>query len=165
MVFQEGALHADFLVLQGVGTVTVGLVELIDAAWARRDGAGRAVEGTRPETLGEGVIGHDIRRDMPCDVAAALQACVGLAVIGGVDVDKSAHASAIGNIEAARPSAVLGAHLELAILIPARATGNGENVRDDVIVDRSEERSLVIATLCVLAKGGGVAADARIVGR
>ena len=102
---------------------------------------------------------------MPGDVGAALQAGIGLAVIGGVDVDKAAHASAIGNVQAARPGAVLGAHLELAILIPARAAGNGENVRDDVIVDRSEERSLVIAALRVLAEGGGVAADARIVGR
>src|SRR5262249_39254859 len=101
-VVQQRSLDPDLLVLQRVRTISEGFVELIDATGAGGNSARGPVEGTRTEALGEGVVCHDVRRDVPGDVGAALYTRIGLAVMRGIDVDHAAGAGAVGHIQAAR---------------------------------------------------------------
>jgi hypothetical protein len=84
-VFEKLALEPDFVVDEAIGVVTFGFVILISvfSVGERRLSLERykapgtrtgAVEAARTEALRIGVVQHHVRRDVPGDVAPALEA-------------------------------------------------------------------------------------------
>src|SRR6202022_4580676 len=95
------------------------------------------------ETLRPGVVREDVRSDVPGEVGAALEAALALVE---VDAESAVRAGAIGHVQDGRGRAVvLRTVLELIVLVVTRAAAQRQHFRDEVKVDRAEERGLLVA--------------------
>ncbi len=105
---------------------------------------GRAVETARTETLGVRVVRHDVPGDMPGDVAAESVAALALVETDRESAQAGRGACAVQVIDnsaldplpaAGALAVVLRAVLVLVVLVETRATGDGEDFRNDIEVD------------------------------
>src|SRR5450755_4578306 len=99
---------------------------------------------------------------MPGKVASAAKPVVGLSQADRIEV--LARGAGIWVVGAGCTRKVLGTRLEFIVVIPARAAGNGEHLRNDVKVDGGEHRVLFVAALQILAERCRVATLARVGG-
>src|SRR6201999_2325657 len=160
-VIEELRLPADLVVGEGVRRVAVRLLVLRIAVTILGDARDGTVERTRPETLREGVVGHDVGSDVPGQVAAAAEATVDLVEILPTDAGVTGGAGTVGTVLAPRRRGVLRAGFELGVAIPARAAGDGQHLGNDVEVRGAEHCRLLVAALGVFAERSGVAARTR----
>src|ERR1700691_3051363 len=118
-------------------------------------GAAVLVEAARPKALREGVIHHDIRRDVPGQVAAALGAGLGVAQIVRVQVvavtgmaagGRRTRLEAVETGEDATGRKVLEQEM-------ARAERQRQHLRNQVVVERDEESRLSGLAHSVLVEG------------
>src|ERR1700733_355830 len=159
-------LPADFVVGQTIGGEGAGNQVLRDAIRPEGVlGAAVLIEAARAKALRIGVVHHHIRRDVPGEVAAALEARFGIAQVLGVEVVAEgrivAAAGGCPPLEAAeaRENAALIVVFELEM---ARAGRQRQYLRNNVEVGGSEESRLLGVAILVLVEGGIVPLDPRI---
>ena len=136
---EEFGLEADLVVGERVRRIAQrrGVLRILGRRRVQiRLASHRAVEAARPKALRVGVVHHHVGRDVPGQVAAALEAVVRGVFIFCIDAGGAGVAS-IGHIGATQRCGVLRSHLVLAVVVVARAARQGEHLRDDVEVDRA----------------------------
>ena len=161
---QEFRLPADLVVRQLVGVVRAGDQVLVDSIGAR--GMRRStvlVEAARPKALRPCVVHHEIRRDVPGQVSAALEAGLGVVQILRVEIVIAGETSggrrpALVAAETAADAALRGV---VEVEIP-RADRERQHLRYQVVVDRGEESQLLRVARGVLREGGVVALNTGI---
>src|SRR5215831_12075444 len=145
----------------------------------RCDDRGRAVEAARAESLRPGVIDQRLVGDVPGKVRAAPETLVsGVEVLGIEVVQVADHTglhrahtgvrrrdAVVGAEYLAAEAADIRAHLEILRLVPARAAGDGQLLRDQVEVDRGEQRGLLVAARDVVEEAVAELAHVRVVCR
>src|ERR1700726_3698048 len=163
-MIQKFGLHADLLVGQRVGRVARWLEQLLHAIRTRRDQtlARLSIETARAITLRISVVEQNVGCDMPGEVAAAAETVERLSQANLVEVLTGG--AGIRYVGARCARVILRSGLEFVVMIPARATGDRQHLRNDVKVDGGEQRVLFVAALQVLAERRGVAALARVCG-
>src|SRR5581483_9682569 len=161
-MIEEFALPADLVVRQLAGVIRARNDELrlsIRAGGVRRPAV--LIEATRAESLRVGVVEHQIGREMPGEVAAALEAGLGVAQVGPIQVEGLRLAADCGGsaVKAAETAchAAVGGVVEAEV---ARPGGDGQDLRNDVEVHRCEEGRLLCLAYGVLVKGSRRRVDA-----
>src|ERR1700721_3643155 len=102
-----------------------------------------------------------MRGARPAEVGAALEAGVAAVQIFGVEVDRTLGRGARGrrrDTDVAAEASLCAADLRVVEFVPAGTRGEGQRLRDDVHVDRSEYGLLRIAARDVVVERGIVAA-------
>src|ERR1700674_2169473 len=167
---QKFRLPADFVVRQFVGSVRLGdqiLRLLRPSGCGRNEGMRRAavlVEAARTKALRVRVIGHDIRRDVPGQIRAALETGLGVAEIRRVEVEtggyRTGDVAPTGNdpgpeaVKTAKDAAFRSG-VEAVMDSPRRER---QDLRNQVEVRRGEESGLLGGAHRVLIerRGGGL---------
>src|SRR5216683_6780447 len=112
------------------------------------------VETTRPESLRPGVIHHDVRRDVPCEIGAALEPRFRALEVLRIEIVRERRRAAARRC--ARLVAPETRHDAAFVRIleqeMARARGESQHLGYQVEVDRGEERGLFRFTRGVLIK-------------
>src|SRR5205807_5438354 len=111
----------------------------------RSPSAGHAVERARTIALRVGVVEHRVRGHVPAEVRAALEPRKRRMVI--VVVDRRRDAAAVRLLDAAGTRAVLRTDFLLYVAVPARAAGQRQHLRYEIVIDRGEARGLLVAGL------------------
>src|SRR5580700_4859588 len=117
------------------------------------------IEAAWTKTLRKGVVGHDVRREVPGKVGAAREPALALVEVEGEAAEPRDRLGRASPVEVIEDKAAAGgqavpfrAVLELIVVVAARAGGERQDFRDQVEIDRREERVLLVAALQVLAE-------------
>src|SRR5579859_1975150 len=148
---EEFRLPADFIVRQLVGLVGGG--DEVLRHQARSEGVRRIavlIEPARAKALRVRVVHHDVRRDVPADVSAALEAGLGIRkprVVQVVAVVGARRRSDVapGRRDASLEAAETGKDAARRVVVEAemaRADRGRQYLRDQIEVDRREEGGL-----------------------
>src|SRR6202021_3910226 len=140
---EEFTLDADLVVGQVVRVVTNRLIVLFGRLVScsergypgQRGGAigtGRTVEAARAEALRKGVVRHEVRRDVPGQVAAAAEAAFGLVQVDAEAATARRGAGPIGNIVGRRRGDELRTPRELIVVVVTRSAGQRQYLRDQI---------------------------------
>src|SRR6202789_627671 len=121
------------------------------------------IESARPKALRPRVIHHEIRRDVPGQIPAALEAGLGVVQVLRVEIvivdETSPGRDAL--LEATETAADAALRGVVEVEIP-RADRERQHLRYQVVVDRREESQLLRVARGVLREGGVVALNAGI---
>src|SRR5438105_1786421 len=122
------------------------------------------VEAARAEALRVRVVHHDVRRDVPGEIAAALVAGFGVGEIRRVEVEARAAPASAGPhacLEATERRQHAAGHGVVEAEMP-RPGRDRQHLRDQVVINRGEESQLFRVAHLILVEGSVVALHAGI---